>query len=253
MDRRRSLSHSLLDSKQDADPLAHATVRLYVPLEFEVRVELMIRMRGGLFGRREDFDALGWVHPPELRMQFALRSPERWRRDELESGAATISIVPAGTRLPIAAQPIDRMRPERQDLWIITHEPQRRPPWLEHYVGRCGARMRTFERSVQAAATLDVCCRTLESPSGGDVRLEAWGDLTFERPISMRLMLREGDRMAGDSTEMVAVASGTRVTMERQTVSTSVAPGTRIHLSVRDDEGRVLCRERALGQSGGCG
>jgi hypothetical protein len=69
----------------------------------------------------------------------------------------------------------------------------------------------------------------------------------------MRLMLREGDRLAGDSTEMIAISPGTRVTMERQAVTTSLAPDTWIHLSVRDGEGRVLCRERPLGQCGGFG
>jgi len=127
------------------------------------------------------------------------------------------------------------------------------PGRLEHYAGPCEQHVLTFVRPVQTQATLDVSCQCEEGDDQQGTKVEVWGNVMFERPLSMRLMLRNGERSHGpaamDGKEMVVIPSGTRVPIERQSVTVAVGRRPWISMRVSDGEGRVLCPEHTLGYS----
>jgi hypothetical protein len=250
--RRKPSFSAFVDSSTGMGTVAHSTVRMYVPLEFLVRSEIIARDRSGPFHRRQGLDIMGWSHLPELRMDFVFRRHDHGKEDPADQwGAATI--VPPGFRLPIPGQSMDRKDPDRRDLWVLTSEPRRQPPWLEHYAGPCEQHVLTFVRPVQTQATLDVSCQCEEGDDQQGTKVEVWGNVMFERPLSMRLMLRNGERSHGpaamDGKEMVVIPSGTRVPIERQSVTVAVGRRPWISMRVSDGEGRVLCPEHTLGYS----
>lgn len=250
--RRKPSFSAFVDSNSSLGTVAHSTVKMYVPLEFQVRSEIVARNRSGPFHRRPSLDIMGWAHLPELRMDFVFRRHEHDQQDPADQwGAATI--VPPGFRLPIPAQSIDGMDPERRDLWFLTSEPKRQPPWREHYAGACRQNILTFARHLQTQATLDVSCRCDEAHEGEGTKVQVWGNVTFDRPMSIRLMLRNGEHSTGpapmDGREMTVISSGTRIPIERQDVTVRVGRRPWISMKVSDGEGRVLCPEHTLGYS----
>lgn len=250
--RRKPSFSAFVDSSTGMGTVAHSTVRMYVPLQFPVRSEIIARDRSGPLHRRQCLDIMGWSYLPELRLEFVFRRHEHGKEDPADQwGMATV--VPPGFRLPIPGQSIDRVDPERRDLWVMTTESKRQPPWLEHYAGACGQHALTFARPLQTQATLDVSCQCEESQDSQGTKVDVWGNVTFERPTSMRLMLRNGDQTNSsavmDGKEMVVIPAGARIPVERQSVTVAVGRRPWISMRVSDAEGRVLCPEHTLGYS----
>jgi hypothetical protein len=193
---------------------------------------------------------MGWVHLPELKLDLVFRSSDRSKASSRDPWA-TATVVPAGFRLPVPAQEIDDARLEGRDLWFMTSEPQRRPPWLEHYAGRCDQKIPTFARPLPAKAALDVSSRVMSSPRGDETRVDIWGDLRFERPLSMKAIFRdsEGPEVAEaekEIREMPLIPTGSRVPMERQSLTFAAAAQPWIGIRVSDGEGHALFAEHAL-------
>lgn len=253
MHQREASFSAFVESAGGIDTVAHSTVRLYTPLEFLVRVEVEAGNRQGLFARRRGLELSGRVHLPEIRAEFIFRRHDRAADDGSDQQAMAI-VVPRGSSLPIATQPIQATLPERVDLWVLESEPHRQQPWGEHYAGRCGQRGVVFERHVPVSASLDMCFRADERQKGRGTKVEMWGEICFEQGMSMRFVLREPDRPVappseGDSTEVMVIATGTRMTILRQSVSAVVGARPQISVRVTEPGGRVLCAEHALGYS----
>ena len=230
-----------------ADPVARSTVRMHVPLEFPVGLEIIARNRSGLFSHRHGLDLMGWVHMPELKMELMFGGESRANGTGARWDATTM--VPPGSRLPMPAVTVDRAEPERRDLWILTSEPKRTPPWLEHYAGHCDQRVITFGRQTLARAILDVSCCVDESREAA-AQVEIWGDVVFEQPLAIRFMLKDAGRTSTDeSREMTVISSGSRVPMLRRSVSAPAGSDPWIIMRVSDKEGRVLSPGRELGES----
>jgi len=248
---RKSSFNAFVDAGGGVSTVAHPTVKMYVPLEFPVRSEIVARDRSGRIHLRHTLDLMGWVHLPELRIDFVFRRQEQDKQDPADRWA-TATIVPPGFRLPIPAQTLDRTDPARRDLWVMTSDPGRQPPWLHYYAGACEQHILTFSRPVHGRATLDVSCRCHEEEN--ETKVDVWGNVAFERSTSMRVTLKDGSRGQGprpmEGKEMVIISSGTRIPIERQRLAVVVGRRPWISMRVSDGDGRVLCSEHELGYSG---
>jgi len=250
----RALNFSaFVESDGRLGTVAHSTIRLSEPTTFRVHVGATVAWRRGRADRRQ-LDICGRAHLPELRADVRFSRARGRDSGPREEQRASVTLVPFGAELAIPAQSLDTAPPETSDLWVLTPEPSREPPWLERYAGNFQDRLLVIEEHVPVTATLGASIRTDALPSGRGATIEITGELIFERDVCVRLLVRDPGHpnalpSESESGEVVLISAGTRVPIARQTVSGMVGDNPWIALSVVDQCGSTLIPERALGQS----
>jgi hypothetical protein len=236
--------------------VAHSTVWLYETVALAVHVQACWSLRRGRFGRPHTLELSGLLTLPELRAEVVFRRtgerpPGIAPSDEQRARAA---LIPPRSTLTVPHHSIAATVPENVDLWVLTAQPDRVPPWVEHYAGSARERTVLFERHVPVTAVLGISVRAEECQRGRGTRVELGGELRFDQRVQMRMLVRDPASPAappseGESGEVELIARGTRVPIWKQTVSGLMGANPTVALSVVDGVGQMVCAERMLGRS----
>ena len=253
---RTSSFSAFVEQDRSLGTVAHSTVWLYETVALSVHVQACWSWRRGRFGRPRTLELSGLMVLPELRAEVVFRrtgerAPGLPPGDEQRACAA---LIPPRSTLTIPHHSIATTVPENVDLWVLTAQPDREPPWVEHYAGSGREQTVLFERHVPVMAVLGVSVRAEECQRGRGTRVEMGGELRFDQRVQMRTLVRDPSSASAapserDSGEVELIARGTCVPIWKQTVSGLMGANPTIALRVVDGIGHVVCAERMLGRS----
>jgi hypothetical protein len=253
---RTSSYSAFVEQDRGLGTVAHSTVWLYETVALPVHVQACWSWRRGRFGRPGSLELSGLLTLPELRAEVvfrrtAERAPGTGQADEHRACAV---LIPPRSTLTIPHHSIAATVPEDVDLWVLTAQPDREPPWVEHYAGSARERVVLFERHVPVTAVLGISVRAEECQRGRGTRVEIGGELRFDRRVQMRMLVRDPSSTTAppsedDSGEVELIARGTRVPIWKQNVSGVMGANPTVGLRVLDSTGRVVSAERRLGRS----
>lgn len=201
-------------------------VRLHTPMSLLVHVETVLCRQPGRAGHRRSLAVSGTLRFRELQAEVAFCS-HRGRGDGASRAGedrAIATIVPRHFAMKIPHQFLAAPMREETDVWALTPAPDRDPPWREHYAGRLEGEALTFDLHVSIDATLNLTFTPEEHRNGDGAGVNVAGELGFERPIPMRLLVRGREPSTAEpsgskSDEAVLVAGGARVPIPCQKVS----------------------------------
>jgi len=189
----------------------------------------------------------GNLHLPGLRAEISFFTGGN---GNVAEHRASTTIVPAGFTMTIPLQFLPSPRPEESDVWALTPDPRRAPPWREHYAGQLDGNPLTFDQHVPIDVTVDLFVTPDDCQSGRGAQVDVAGELRFERSTHMRLLFRDPYQSTAppsdDSDEAVLIVAGSRVPIPRQTVSSLSGQNAWMSVRVLEAGGRVICEETTL-------
>jgi hypothetical protein len=195
---RKSSFNAFVDAGGGVSTVAHPRSECTSRSSSRCGPEIVARDRSGRIHLRQQLDMMGWVHLPELRIDFVFRRQEQDKQDPADRWA-TANHRAARFRLPIPAQTLDRTTRRGEISGWMTSDPGRQPPWLHYYAGACEQHILTFSRPVHGRATLDVSCRCHEEEN--ETKVDVWGNVAFERSTSLRVHAEGWESRPGTSAD----------------------------------------------------
>jgi len=230
-----------------------------------------VSWRPGHGGRPRTLILMGSLHLPELRAEITFGSLNgHGNANAHENGnghgdgnghgngnghaketRANAAIIPHRFRMATQLQHLALPAREENDVWSLVPAADGDPTWVERYAGRLGEEPLTFDRYIPLDMSLEVAFAPEERDSGRGMNMQVTGELSFERPLCMRLLFRDPKlsmtpplESNGDEAELIA--AGTRLSIPRQTVSRLAERCASMSVRVIETGGRVVCSEQPL-------
>jgi hypothetical protein len=233
--------------------VAHSKIRFLKQLPIDLQARITLERHRGHFERPNMVGLKGDARVLGLKAEVVFRM-DHGPVAGLQEQRAAVELLPMGHTFAICAQSALLAMPKDSDLWVLTPDPSRRPPWHHQHAGTCNFKLLNVHRNIPVEATIDLTFVPVEARNGHQAGVEMSGEIRFERDVRMRLMLHESLLAEApapefESVELTLLPAGSFWTIDRRSVSGDVGPNPWISVRVLEAGRRPLCDEQTLGRS----